>query len=69
MEIRILRLPSVMSITGRSRSAIYDDVSRGLFPTPVRLGLRAIGWRADEVDAWIEARVRARQSQQANNAR
>jgi len=53
---RILRRPAVQDAIGLSRSALYELISRGEFPRPVRLGKRAVGWRASEVAAWIETR-------------
>lgn len=52
----ILRLPQVKTRTGLSRSSIYAAVKRGEFPASVALGARAIGWRASEIDQWIETR-------------
>ena len=57
MVNEILRLPSVKAKTGLSRSSIYLYVARGLFPPPVSLGPRSVGWRACEVDVWIADRV------------
>ena len=54
---RILRLPQVLELTGISRSTIYVRMGEGLFPKPVRLGPRAVGWIAGEIEAWIEARI------------
>lgn len=54
---RILRLPDVASKTGMSRTAIYDNVQRGLFPRPIRISLRMIGWLEHEVDGWIKKQV------------
>ena len=31
----------------------------GAFPKPVKLGERAVGWKADEIADWIETRERA----------
>ena len=39
-----LRLKQVKSITGMSRSWIYDAVRRGAFPAPIALSRRAIAW-------------------------
>lgn len=50
---KILRLPAVQEVTGKSRSGIYSDIARGLFPAPVKLGRRAVGWRADDLAAWL----------------
>jgi len=53
----IWRLPAVMARTGLSRSTIYDLISRGNFPSQIKLGPRAVGWLASEVVDWIEARI------------
>ena len=54
MLSKILRLPSVLEITGLSRSSIYLRVAQGTFPKQVSLGARAIGWREFDVQTWIE---------------
>ncbi len=40
----ILRLPTVKTRTGLSRSTIYLRIAQGTFPKPVNLGGRAVGW-------------------------
>lgn len=60
MSSKILRLREIIARTGLSRTTIYDYVSRGTFPAPIRLGPRAIGWLESEVHAWIEQRVAER---------
>ena len=57
---RILRLHEVEALTGRKRSAIYEDIHAGLFPAPVPIGERAVGWLEDELIAWQETCVAAR---------
>ena len=57
MAHTILRLPAVKSESGYSRSTIYLRVSQGLWPKPVRLGDRAVGWPAAEVAALNAARI------------
>lgn len=52
----ILRLPEVMKRTGLSRSTIYVYIEKGLFPKPIKIGLRAVGWYASEVNQWILSR-------------
>lgn len=51
------RLPVVMARTGLSKSTIYHYVSQGKFPRPVNIGPRAVAWIAEEVEAWIQARI------------
>jgi prophage regulatory protein len=53
----ILRLPAVKAETGYSRSTIYLRVSQGLWPLPVSLGARSVGWPASEVAAINAARI------------
>ncbi len=57
MTHTILRLPAVVRERGRSRSAHYLDIQQGLFTRPVAIGLRAVGWPADEVAALNAARI------------
>ena len=52
----ILRLNSVIEITGLSRSSIYNYIKAGAFPKPLKLGLRAVGWLASEIFEWIATR-------------
>lgn len=56
-SISILRLDDVMTRTGLSRSFIYAMIANGDFPAPIKLGPRASGWLAHEIDAWIESRI------------
>ena len=56
-EKRILRIHAVIDRTGCARSTIYLKISQGIFPKPIMLGERAVGWLAAEVDAWIDARI------------
>lgn len=55
----ILRRLQVQQRTGLSRSTLYQYIQDGLFPRPVSLGARAVGWLESEVTAWIAARAKA----------
>lgn len=57
MVTTILRLPAVKARTGLSRSTIYLRIAQGLWPKPVNLGARAIGWPAGEVSTINAARI------------
>jgi len=57
MVNNILRLPTVKSRTGLSRSSIYLRVSQGMFPKQVSLGGRAVGWLESEVEDWLSQQV------------
>lgn len=54
----LLRLPKVEAATGFKRSTIYRLIQCGQFPAPISLGARASAWIEDEVDAWIQKRIR-----------
>lgn len=53
----LLRLPDVMRKTGLSRSTIYDRIQKEIFPSPISLGDRAVGWVESEINEWIAARI------------
>ena len=54
--VRVYRRPQVERMVGLSRSTLYAMMAEGTFPQPVRLGRRAVGWRAADLSAWIAAR-------------
>ncbi len=57
MATTILRIPVVLHLRGRSRSGHYLDIQQGLFPHPVKIGLRATGHPEHEVEAINSARI------------
>ncbi len=56
MTDRMLRRGEVERITALSKSTLYRMIARGDFPAPMRLGCRAVGWRASVVANWLEHR-------------
>lgn len=54
MPTKIYRLPEVMSITGISKASIYLGIKRGTFPSPVKLGSRAVGWTDESITGWLK---------------
>jgi len=52
---RVLRRPEVQARTGLARSTIYARMKEGRFPTPVRLGSRAVAWREEDVEEWLSS--------------
>lgn len=59
MVNRILRFPEVRTRTGMSRSTIYLRIAERLFPRPIPLGPRMVGWPESEINALITARIRS----------
>ena len=54
--MKILRLPALLARVGLSPATIYRMISNGEFPRSVRIGVRATGWRSDEIDDWLASR-------------
>lgn len=57
---RIIRIKEVCALVGLSRSSVLRMEKDGAFPAKVSLSVHAVGWRHDEVVAWIESRVARR---------
>ena len=58
----IWRLPEVMAQTGLPRSTIYHKMSKDEFPQSINLGIRSVGWIADEIEQWTLDRIEASRS-------
>lgn len=56
----IIRLVTVIQLTGLSRSTIYDKQNPRsprydpTFPKKVSLGARAVGWYFGEIETWLK---------------
>ena len=61
MSSTIWRLPRALAESGKTRSPFYKDIALGLMTKPVRIGIRAVGWPASEIQAINEARIAGRQ--------
>jgi prophage regulatory protein len=62
MQDCINRLPQVMERTKLGRSTIYALVAAKQFPAPIKLGARAVGWSAREIDDWLQSRADQREA-------
>ena len=62
---RLLRREEVEERTGLSRSAIYRLMRSHQFPTPIKIGPRAVRWPQSEINEFIAARPRATGEAQA----
>lgn len=54
--IVIVRLPTVRRMTALGRSTIYRLMALKLFPSAIKLGPRAVGWRQTDIAQWLEDR-------------
>ncbi|MGZ8095699.1 MAG: helix-turn-helix transcriptional regulator [Methylosarcina sp.] len=54
---KLTKLPGVKDATGKSRSTLYRDISKGLFTRPVKIGGDRVAWPQNEIDAINRARI------------
>ena len=52
----LLRVKAVQDLTGLCKSSLYALVRDESFPSPVRIGKRAVAWKSSDVDRWIKTR-------------
>lgn len=50
---RIIRLKTVLALTGLSRSTLYRKIAEGTFPAQIRISIHGAGWRESAVNRWI----------------
>jgi prophage regulatory protein len=62
MSRKVLRREHLPEATGLSWRTIQRLEAEGDFPAHIQLSARAIGWRADEVDAWLAKRADQREA-------
>lgn len=52
----LLKIQTVITVTGLSESSIRRKVAAGQFPTPVKDGTRCTRWVAQSVTDWLRAK-------------
>ena len=62
--LKIIRMNKMKECSGYSRSGIYQKISVGLWPKPVSLGPRAVGWVESEIQSVLAARVAGKSEEQ-----
>ena len=67
MQMKLLRKPSVLQKTGRSKSSLYNDIAQGLFPPPIKINLVSSAWPDFEVDTIIAAIIRGESAENIKN--
>lgn len=55
----LLRRREVEQITCLGTSTIYRLMREGRFPEPIKIGPKAVRWKPDEIDTYLESRPRA----------
>lgn len=57
---QFIKLPQVIKLTGKSRSAIYLAIKKGEFPQSIAIGSRAVAWALDSIIEWQESCINSR---------
>lgn len=60
MSERLMRRPEVLRRTGQCTADLYAGMKAGTFPQSVPILKRTVGWVESEVEAWIAAKIKAR---------
>ena len=50
---RIIRLRTVLSRTGLSRSTIYRKIADGTFPAQLKISTSGAGWHESDINRWV----------------
>lgn len=56
-NINLIRTAKLAELLGVSKSQIYNMIRDGELPPRVQISSRACGWRASDIDEWIEERT------------
>lgn len=59
MQEIIWRKRDVLAAIGMKSTWLHEAVKAGIFPKPIRIGSRAVGWRRSEIEAWLKSREAA----------
>ena len=55
--MRFIRLAEVESITGLTRSTIYQQILDDEFPKQHKIGKRAVAWLLNDIYDWMNGRM------------
>lgn len=55
-SLKIIRFPELIELIGLSRARIYQLMADDLFPKQIKLSARAIGWKQEDIQKWLDER-------------
>lgn len=58
---RIIRLKTVLTRTGLSRSTLYRKIAEGTFPAQLKISVHGTGWHESAIERWIADPMRYRE--------
>jgi prophage regulatory protein len=62
---KLVRIKTVVELTGLSKSYIYDLANKGIFPKSIQLvpSGTSVAWIESEIQNWIDSRIQSRDSE------
>lgn len=57
MHPRLMRLSEVLDLYPVSRSTLYKQIKRGIFPRPIQISDKSIAWIESEIDQILLAKI------------
>jgi prophage regulatory protein len=64
MHIKIVKQPSLLEQFAFSKSTLFAQIKKGLMPSSISLGDRAVGYLQHELDAVLSARIAEQSNEQ-----
>jgi len=55
-NLKVIRKPEACQLAGLSNTSLFEQTKAGIFPPPISLGARAVGFIAHEIQAVLAAR-------------
>lgn len=54
LDTGFLRLPDVLELIPVGKTCWWEGVKKGRFPKPVKLSVRCVAWRAEDIKSLID---------------
>ncbi|MFQ1018730.1 helix-turn-helix transcriptional regulator [Gilliamella sp. CG13] len=58
--VTIIKIRDVSRLTSLSKATIYRQIKKGVFPIPLQLTERNVGWLTSEIEEWINQKAKNR---------
>ena len=52
----LLRKRQLLLVIPIGKTTLYDEIAKGRFPRPIKIGRRASAWLKSEVETWLAER-------------
>lgn len=52
----------VVCVARKSKAQVRRDIAAGIFPAPVKVGIRSSRWRGADIQAWLDSLISTRRA-------